>query len=56
MSNLSNHEQKVILLMRQLKPYEQIEIKYQDNDPSRLSVTVKSTVKEVFDLGMREEA
>lgn len=48
MNDLSLAEQRVILAMRALKPYERIEIKFDDNRPERLAVVVSSTVKEVF--------
>lgn len=45
---LSPAEQRVILAMRALRPYERIEIKLDENSPHRLAVVVSSTVKEVF--------
>lgn len=43
---LSNLEQKVLLLLRQLKPYEKIEIKY--DRQGEITVVITSTVRETF--------
>lgn len=48
MTSLSEAEQKVILLMRNLGPYERIEIKLNDNRKGELAIVSSSTVKEVF--------
>jgi hypothetical protein len=47
MNELTELEQKILLLLRQLAPYEVIEIKMLE-DGRQVSVTIKSTVKEIF--------
>lgn len=46
--DLRELEKKLVLLLRQLKPFERITIQLADDKPGRVSVVVSSTVKEVF--------
>ena len=45
---LSESEVKVLLLLRQLKPYEKIEIKLNDNKYGELSVVTTCVIKEIM--------
>jgi len=51
-NNLSPVEQKVLLLVRNLKPFERIEIKY--DKQGEITVVVHSTVREVFPVKSEE--
>jgi hypothetical protein len=42
--------QSVLLFIRQVKPFETLEIKLNDNEVGNLSVMVKSNYKQVFRL------
>lgn len=50
--NLSAAERKVLLLMRNMRAYEKIEIKFENNIGSKISVVASSTLKEVFPIDM----
>lgn len=45
MSNLSQAELQIIQLIRELKPYEKIEIKLKDNRPGEIVCTVTSNLR-----------
>lgn len=47
-SNLTPAEERILDLVRSLKPYERIEIKLQDNQQGLLSITTTGTTKETF--------
>lgn len=49
-SELTEAEQKVIFLIRNIRPYERIEIKLNDNQKGEISVVSTSTIKEIFSL------
>jgi predicted ribosome quality control (RQC) complex YloA/Tae2 family protein len=52
MPDLTKLEQKLLLLLRSLKPYERIEVKYEKQ--GEITVTVYSTVRESFPVdGMK---
>lgn len=47
-ANLSDAERKVIYLMRNLKPYEKVEIKLHENREGELCIVSTGTTKEIF--------
>jgi hypothetical protein len=49
---LSAAERKAVMLMRELKPYQKIEIKLVDNKPGKISVVRNETLREDFPVDM----
>lgn len=47
-NSLSPAEQKAVIWMRELKPFQKIEIKFAENRPGKIAVTRNETLREDF--------
>jgi hypothetical protein len=53
--NLTDAEKRIITIIRDLRPYDTLEITLQKDNPLILQVTCRNTVRETFSLDNKEK-